>query len=300
MSAYAWTIGAGVFMSGLLLARSLWQLQLPDEDAPLTDGLLNPAVRAPERAPRLGPLGRLAKPDQPGAYEALGQWLVQAGYWGIFARERYLALRAGLTIVAPAAALLIPGLGVMSRVTLALLLAFIGYVAPRVWVGTRRRLRQRELSRSLPNMLDMLVSCLEAGLSLDASLARVAEETDDGAPLLASHLRRLDARVNAGTPRQEALKRFHEDTGLQEIAALIGVLSQAERFGVGIASSLRAHARVTRQARMYHAERRSAEVVPLLTVAMVTLILPSLFVVLIGPTIVIASDAWTFWQLWGR
>jgi tight adherence protein C len=164
--------------------------------------------------------------------------------------------------------------------------AGLGYFGPRLAVGWLRAARQRRLQRSLPNMMDMLVSCLEAGLGVDAALRYLAREVDVSSPVLADELRLANVSMTAGVPRTEALRDFDRRTGIEEITALVSVLSQAERFGAGVAPSVRAHAQLARRRRAVEAEQRAAQAAPYLTVAMVVLIMPSLFVVLVGPTVV--------------
>ena len=164
--------------------------------------------------------------------------------------------------------------------------ATVGYYLPALMVENAIQKRQQALLRPFPDALDLLVASVEAGLGLDAAFRRVAKELDSAAPFLASELQMVNLEVNAGVSRLDALRRLDERTGLQEINSLVNVLTQAERFGTSVARSLRVHAELVRTKRMLAAEEQAAKISPKLTVVMILFILPSLFIVLIGPAIV--------------
>ena len=135
----------------------------------------------------------------------------------------------------------------------------------------------------MPDALDLLVSCVEAGLGLDAAFRRVALEIETAAPELSREFQLVTHEVSAGVPRVEAMRHLEHRTGLDEVRSLVNMLSQAERFGTSIAKGLRSHARVTRQKRMSRAEETAAQVSPKLTVVMIITLLPCIFIVLLGP-----------------
>lgn len=135
-------------------------------------------------------------------------------------------------------------------------------------------------------MLDMLVSCLEAGLGIDMALRHVAGELVAAAPEIARELALVNTELAAGVPRMTALQHFHDRTDIEEVASLVNELAQAERYGSRIAPALRSHAQVTRTRRVLESERKAAEASPKLTVVMILFILPPLFIVVLGPTAV--------------
>jgi tight adherence protein C len=167
-----------------------------------------------------------------------------------------------------------------------MLTATMGYYIPAVYVSVRLSNRQRELLKPFPDAMDLLVSSVEAGLGVDAAFQRVAREIEGAAPELARELQMVNHEVAAGISRTDALRRLDKRTGLQEINSLVNVLTQAERFGTSIASSLRVHSELVRSKRMLAAEERAAAISPKLTVGMIIFILPSLFVVLVGPAVI--------------
>ncbi len=234
-------------------------------------------------------IGSLAAPPEGAERDALRLQLVQAGYFHPRGLEWYLLLRASAALLLPLLALL-RSQSLTSMLVPALVLALIGYYLPALVVHMRREARHTELRQSLPNALDMLVSCLEAGLGLDAALRHVATELQMASPVLSNELSYVNAELSAGIPRADALRHLDTRTGLPELASLVNVLSQAERYGAGIASSIRAHAQLTRRRRILDAERRAAEATPKLTVAMILFVLPPLFVVLLGPAVINITD----------
>ena len=158
-----------------------------------------------------------------------------------------------------------------------------GYYAPKLFVSNRRETRQKELMKSFPDALDLLVSSVEAGLGLDAAFRRVSKEMESAAPALARELQAVNYEVEAGIPRTTALRHLDERTGLQEVNSLVNVLLQAERFGTSVAEALRVHSDLVRRKRMLAAEEGAAKISPKLTLAMILFILPLLFTVLVGP-----------------
>jgi tight adherence protein C len=159
----------------------------------------------------------------------------------------------------------------------------IGYYFPAFYVTNLVNKRKSELLKSFPDALDLLVSCVEAGLGLDAAFRRVSMEMEMAAPDLAREFQLVTHEVSAGVPRVEALRHLEARTGLDEIRSLVNMLAQAERFGTSIAKGLRIHAKVTRQKRMSRAEEVAAQVSPKLTVVMIVALLPAIFIILLGP-----------------
>src|SRR5690606_35751013 len=119
--------------------------------------------------------------------------------------------------------------------------AAAGYYLPAIWVKNVVDKRQRDLLRSFPDSLDLLVSSVEAGLGLDAAFRRVAAEMEQAAPDLAREFQLVNHEISAGMSRVEALRHLEQRTGLEEVRALVNMLAQAERFGTSVAKSLRVH-----------------------------------------------------------
>ena len=251
---------------------------------------VGPSVPAPPSASSRGfhvIADALAAPREAGERSHIRTLLIQAGWRGPNNLAEFVALRAGLALLLPLGAVAIfrpaTPLGVVSVV---LGLVALGYYGPGLVLHQRRADRMDRLARSFPNALDMLVSVVEGGLGIDAAMVHVARELEVAAPELAEEFELVNLELRAGLPRLDALRHLHARTGVDEIGSLVNVLSQAERYGSGVSQSLRAHAHLSRRRRTLEAEKRAAKAAPKLTIAMILFILPTLFVVLIGPTIV--------------
>jgi tight adherence protein C len=162
----------------------------------------------------------------------------------------------------------------------------LGFYAPSLWLVGRINERRRQINHALPNALDLLVTCVEAGLGLEAAIQRVAGELGLGAPLLARELEQTELEMRAGVSRGEAFRRMADRTGVEELRNLSAIIIQTQIFGTSIAKSLRIQAAAIRVRRMQLAEERAAAASVKMTVPLILCIAPALFAVLIGPAIV--------------
>jgi tight adherence protein C len=169
---------------------------------------------------------------------------------------------------------------------IAIWLAGAGFFLPNLWLSSRIANRLRQIDRALPDALDLLVTCVEAGLGLDAALQRVSAEIALAWPLLSSELRLTFLEVKAGIARMDGFRRLAARTGSPELRALAATLTQTELFGTSIAAALRVQAEGIRIRRMQRAEERAAYVAVKMTLPLVLCILPALFAVIIGPAAV--------------
>jgi tight adherence protein C len=215
--------------------------------------------------------------------------LVQAGLRGESALQYFLAAKVALALALPAAFLSVNATlphGVSLAGPIAVWLCVGGFFLPNLWMSSRIASRQLLVERGLPDALDLLVTCVEAGLGLDAALVRVSSDLKISWPLLSSELDLTFLEIKAGIPRTEAFRRLYERTGVDELKSLAATLAQAEMFGTSIAVSLRVQASGLRTRRMYRAEERAAIVAVKMTVPLVLCILPSLLAVVMGPAAV--------------
>jgi tight adherence protein C len=162
----------------------------------------------------------------------------------------------------------------------------LGFYLPPLWLRGRITERQAEIGRALPDALDLIITCVEAGIGVDAALDRVAGEVRLSAPLLAGELQQASREMRAGVPRGESFRRLARRTGVDELRTLAAVVVQTELFGTSLAATLRVQADGIRTRRTQVAEERAGKVGVLLSVPLILCILPALFVVLIGPAIV--------------
>jgi tight adherence protein C len=243
---------------------------------------------APDLSMQLRPLeAAAAAPDD--ARSRLRRQLTWGGLRGPRAPQRFVAAKLGLALAGLAAVLAASALRsepLPMPLALAVWATAGGYFVPNLWLRSRVADRQRALQRALPDALDLLVTCVEAGLGLDAALQRVADETALAFPLLATELRLAFLETKAGIPRIEAMRRLADRTGVTELRSLAATLAQTEMFGTSVGAALRVQAEGIRIRRMQLAEERAAYVAVKMTFPLVLCILPSLFAVLLGPAIV--------------
>jgi tight adherence protein C len=159
----------------------------------------------------------------------------------------------------------------------------VGFFGPNEYVRRMAGKRQKEISKGLPNALDLLVVCVESGLGLDQAILQVSKELDKAHPEISEEFGLVNLELKAGKRRVEALRNLAERTGVDDLKKLVAVLIQADRFGTGVAQSLRAHADFMRIQARQVAEEKAAKLGVKLIFPIFFCILPSLFVVTVGP-----------------
>jgi tight adherence protein C len=167
----------------------------------------------------------------------------------------------------------------------------LGYLIPDYWLGHRITARQNAISSGLPDALDLLVVCLEAGLSLDQSVLRTGDELEFSQPALADEINLVMLEVKAGRSRADAWRGLMERTDLDGIRMLVSILLQADQFGTGVSKTLRVHADTMRKRRTQRVEELAAKTSVKLVFPLVLFIFPSLFVVMLGSAIIQISAA---------
>lgn len=167
-----------------------------------------------------------------------------------------------------------------------LLLAALGYYFPNLILMMMIRRRQRELNEALPDAVDLMRVCVEAGLGLDAAMKRAGEEMDLRSPVLADELKLVALDLRVGSTREQALQNFASRTGVDDVATFVTILLQSEHFGTNVAESLRILSDTMREHRQVRAEERAAKIPLKLLFPLVFLIFPSMFVVLLAPPLI--------------
>jgi tight adherence protein C len=211
--------------------------------------------------------------------------LVQAGLRQAFAPAVYGAARVGLALATPTIVLIArPASGLEGGALLAALgcAAGIGFVAPSTWLDARRNARQRAVLLGLPDALDLMVVCVEAGLGINASLARIARELRTTHRVLSQELELVTLEIRTGKSTSDALRALATRTGVSEVSALVAMLMQTERFGTSLAETLRVHADGMRVRRMQRAEEIAGRA-PLKMMFPTVLIFVATLIVTIGP-----------------
>jgi tight adherence protein C len=168
--------------------------------------------------------------------------------------------------------------------------AGIGFLAPDFWLNNRISARKMELRLGLPEALDLMVICVEAGLSVDKATMRTAEELQISQPAIADEMNLVYLEQRAGRPRAEAWKNFGERTDVDTIRSLASILIQADKFGTSVGKTLRTHAEALRTRRRQDAEEKAAKTTVKLTFPLVLFIFPSLFVVTLGPSMIVMLE----------
>jgi tight adherence protein C len=182
--------------------------------------------------------------------------------------------------------ILVTGLGAYGGIFMYILALGVGFLAPDFWLGRRITKRQSAIRRGLPDVLDLLVICIEAGLSLDQGTARTAMELKAAQPELCDELNIVVLEQRAGRARGDAWKHLAERTNVDCVRNLVSMLVQADQFGTSIAKTLRVHSDTLRSQRVQAVEEAAAKTTIKLLFPLVLFIFPSLFVVTLGPAFI--------------
>jgi tight adherence protein C len=223
---------------------------------------------------------------------ALRMKLARAGWRGQVPMITYVFARVATPVALGMVAALIligadkPMLTTNVKILIAAAAAAFGYYLPGIIVANVVQRRQQELMRHFPDALDLMVLCVEAGLSLDAALTRVASDIEENSPVLAEELGLTSAELALLGDRRAAIENLAERTGLEDFKSFAMALIQSERYGTSLGTILRVLARDNRDARMTRAEEKAGRLPATLTVPMITFFMPVLFIVLIGPAII--------------
>ncbi len=206
------------------------------------------------------------------------------------------ALRAfyGAKVLIPlllAALVMVTGVAKLSPFIIYLAAVGIGFLIPDFWLGRRIAARQKRIERGLPDVLDMLVICMEAGLGLDQATQRTAEELMRAQPDLCDELTLVVLEHRAGQPRTEAWKHFADRTGITPVRNLVTMMVQAEQFGTSLAKTLRVHAETLRVQRMQRVQEQAAKTSVKLVFPLVFFIFPALFLVTLGPAAILMMES---------
>jgi tight adherence protein C len=216
----------------------------------------------------------------------LTQKLIYAGHDGPMAPAIFAAARLAALIVIPTAV----GLTMVSSPLPLLLVlvpgaALIAWILPIAVLERLARARQDRIRHGLPDALDLLVVCVEAGISLDAAILRVAKELSYTYADLSRELLVVNRKTNAGITREEAIRGLWSRTGVDDLRTLSTSLIQTEKWGTSITKVLRVAAVTLRRKRRQHAEKRVALAPVKMTFPLVTMILPALFIIILGPAV---------------
>jgi tight adherence protein C len=219
--------------------------------------------------------------------EALQTRLTRAGIYNPQAASVFQGARLVLVVLLALLGAALPYLGGFGSARAALVVglagAGCGMLLPGLWLDARIRSRQVLLRRGLPDALDMMVLCVEGGISVLGALERVNAEMQLAHPALAAELNIVHREVQLGQSVGEAMRRFGERCGMEEVRYLASVFLQTERFGASVSKALRIHADTCRQERQQQAEERAQKAAVQILVPTLLFIFPAIFIVILGP-----------------
>lgn len=276
-----------VFLAVCLALVGLYLWLVPTQAQQRLEQLAGPSSAAPwtSRAARWAqPLARLSAPTGAWQDSPLRVYFLQAGIGREDARLLYFGAKTLLPVLLAAGVFLaMEGVGSLERLLALAVAALCGSYAPNLFLAWVRRRRQREIFEHFPDATDLMLICLEAGLSMDAALARVEREMRLSSGALADELHLTQLELRAGVPREQALRHLALRTGVEEIATFALMLRQAERLGTSIGDSLRVYSDELRHKRMVRAEEVAARVPTKMLLPLVLFIFPSIILVVMGP-----------------
>jgi tight adherence protein C len=237
------------------------------------------------------PLARLSLPAEGWEGSAIRIRFINAGWRGESAPFLFFGLKTVLALILPALIFLWGGEALLTsggaRILLYLVAAAaIGYYLPNLILKHVIEVRQRDIFESFPDALDLLIICIEAGLSLDQALAKVAAEIEIKSKVLAQELQLVLMELRSGFSREAALRHLALRTGVEDIDLLVAMLIQSDRFGTSMGDSLRVHADNLRTKRRQRAEEAAAKIAVKLLMPLIFMIFPTLMLVLMGPAMI--------------
>jgi tight adherence protein C len=162
----------------------------------------------------------------------------------------------------------------------------VGWMIPGLILGRLITLQKRRIEDGLPDALDLMIVCVEAGSGLDQAILKTSEELMISHPALATELQLITTEIRAGKPRLEAFKNFSARTKVDDVRELVAMLVQTDRFGTSVAQALRTHAATSRTKRRQRAEERAAKIGVKLVFPLVFFLFPAFYVVTLGPAVI--------------
>jgi tight adherence protein C len=294
LTVFAFLVTTGVALSGyyLLTADSPMERRLRNVVPEASTTIVK---AAPERGPSvidrvLGAVGSLTAGTNE---KSLTQLLMTAGYRGPNALFVFVGLRTVLSL-GPALLYLVPrisrGEPLVKTLVLTLAIWFIIHLLCMYMLRRRAHRRIMRIQTALPDSLDLMVVCLEAGLGLTATIARVGEERSALNDPLGNEFQQVARELRDGRSREDSLRALGDRNGVEDLKALVGLIVQADRLGASMAKTLRSHADVLRTKRRQRAEEAARKLPIKILFPLAFFILPALFVVAIGPSILRIQD----------
>jgi tight adherence protein C len=288
---------AVVFLAALIVGMTFVVLVIPPDD-PARERLARlwqdaksavPVIsfrqKQKERAQRvLEDVGKIV-PSSTKEVSRTNFLMIRAGY----RKSEYILAFQGAKIVLPLVLLSVVYFSGFYQVNPILMLALagmVGYMLPDFWLTSRIRSRQAKIIKGMPDALDLLTVCVEAGLGLDQSIFRVSQEIQLTCPELSEELKLMNMEARFGKGRAEAMRDLGARTGVDDIKTAVAMLIQTDRFGTDLAKSLRVHSETMRMKRRQRAEEKANKASVKMVPVLVFFIFPAMFVVILGPAVI--------------
>lgn len=280
-------LGVGMLLAYVLAQNAPERRRLERAAHVTSTGVLivnNPALD-PEPTPFVKQVTSFV-PKSPKEMTRLRRQMVRAGYYTTTPLGVYVLAQLIAPVVLGVPALIFLPLPFKQGVWFAAFFALVGWFLPGIVLGRLITRRQKQISNGLPDALDLMIVCLEAGSAMDQTLLKVSDELELAYPALAEELRMVITETRAGKPRLEAFRNLASRTGVEDVRALVAMLVQTDKFGTSVSDALRVHAETSRTKRRQRAEERAAKIGVKLVFPLVFCLFPAFFVVTLGPAVI--------------
>ena len=275
-------VAMAVFSPGALRGRLATFSGTAQAGAPENDGWVEKIVKVAQ------PFSKLSLPEEGWERSSLRTRFMNAGWRSPSAAPLYFAAKTLLALSLPCIAALVvahyaPAMPGKKFMLVLLFFAAFGYYIPNTVLEFTARRRRREIFETIPDALDLLTVCVEAGLSLERAMTKVAGEIHIKSMVLAQELQLVLMEMRAGFTKERALRNFALRSGVEDVDTLVAMLIQSERFGTSMGTSLRVHSDNLRTKRRLMAEEAAAKIALKLLFPLIFFIFPTLMMVLVGP-----------------
>lgn len=281
-------LGSGGLMVADNAVRRRLKARVGSRGAKTSTGVAGAVGSAVSQSGLLRKLGKHAAGSDEEKVSLIRRRMIRAGYMSRSAVGTYFIARVAMGIFLPVAALILTPMiaGAIPPVRLIMIgvaSAATGFYLPVLWISRRTDSRQQSAREGFPDALDLLLVCVEAGLSLAAALNRVGQEIGSARPILGQHFKLVALEMQAGKSREQALRNLSDRVGIDEVRSLVTLLLQSDALGTSIAQSLRVHADEMRKRRLLKAEEQANKLPVKIAIPLVLFILPCLITVIMTP-----------------
>ena len=264
-----------------------------EHEGRLVPGEATDKVHVKERLAKIaGAFGDMVKPKDEEDLSKMQRALFNVGFRGGSAVIIFFGVKVFIAILLPLIFVTFKFVFVDKPLTpayylgICVLLAAVGFYLPSIWLRIKTKHRKEKITDGFPDMLDLLVVCVESGMGLDAALNRVGEEMKLGNSVIYDEFRLLNTQMRLGKARSDALRNLADRVGLDDVGNLVTVLIQTEKFGTSVGRALRTHSDFMRSERQQRAEEKAVKLPLKLLFPLIFCIFPSLFIVIMGPALI--------------